>query len=120
MVPRRRYQAALQSAELCSRRQAARMLYRLSNTVTWVRRRSVESGEADLVDRRGDNDQAKSSDDRLIALIDAVEVHTHDSSGTRLLRRLESDSFWGTDWSSERTGGGPRRGRVRAAARRSA
>ena len=119
-APRLRHRTVPHSADHRSRRQTTRRLCRLSTALTRVRRRSVESGEADLVDQRGDNGQAKISDDYLIALIDAVEIRTHGSSGTRLLRRLKSDSFWGTDWSSERTGGGPRQGRVSAGTRRPA
>jgi len=71
---RRRYQIVLHSAEGCSRRQIARMLHCSPTTVTRVQRRFTEAGEAGLIDRRGDNGQAKINADYIIALINAVEV----------------------------------------------
>jgi transposase len=70
---RTRYLIILQTAEGYGRRTIARMLACPSSTVDAVRRRFIEEGESGLIDRRGDNGNAKVDDDYILALLNAVE-----------------------------------------------
>lgn len=69
---RTRCQIILHTVQGHSRRTIARMLLCAPSTVDRVRRRFVEQGPVGLLDRRGDNGQAKVNEDYLLALITAV------------------------------------------------
>lgn len=75
---RTRYQIILHSANEYSRRRIAKMLLCSPTTVDRVRKRFVEEGVDGLYDRRGDNGQAKITEDYVLALLKAVQVTPQD------------------------------------------
>ena len=67
-----RYLMVLHTADGYTRRQIAAMLGCANSTVDRVRHRFACDGEAGLLDRRGDNGQAKIDEDYILALLEAV------------------------------------------------
>src|SRR5919204_2407218 len=82
-----RYLIVLHTAEGCGRRSIARMLKCSPRTVDKARRRYREEGVAGLVDRRGDNGQAKVTDAYAAKLLKVVAGGPQRSGSRRPPRR---------------------------------
>jgi len=67
-----RYLIILHSAEGVPYREMCRMLGCSSSTITRVRRKFLQEGEAGLQDHRGDNGQAKVNEQYILELLEAV------------------------------------------------
>jgi transposase len=73
-----RYLIVLHSAEGVSYRVIREMLGCSSSTITRVRQRFLQEGEAGLQDRRGDNGQAKVDEKYILKLLKAVAASPHE------------------------------------------